>query len=101
MVSASVKLAPVAIWLTVLPASAPSMFTATGTEELVRRPRPSWPVVPTPHPKTFPSLVSINVALLPGAMAVTVLPASTPVISTATGTGRLVVELSPSWPKPL
>ena len=83
---------------TVLPASTPLVFTATGTELGVVLPSPSWPKVLNPHAATVPSEHSARLWTLPAATSTTVLPESTPLASTATGTRLGVLLPLPSWP---
>ena len=89
---------PEAIAITVLPESAPLISTATGVVLLVVVPLPSSPL---PQAKSFRSEVSATVYLLASAIAVTVLPESAPLVSTATGVMRLIVVPSPSCPAEL
>ena len=94
-VSTSVWELPEAIAVTVLPESAPLISTATGVVLLLVVPLPRYPL---PQAKSFPSEVSATVCWLPSAIAVTVLPESAPLVSTATGVMRLIVVPSPSCP---
>ena len=51
-----------------------------------------------PHAATVPSLHKARLWNAPVATATTVLPASTPLVSTAVGAERLVTSLLPNWP---
>src|SRR5688572_28775293 len=86
----------------VLPASAPLVLTAVGTERADDDPLPSLPQTSSaPHVVTVPSEASATLYLIPAAIAITVLPwsALTPLAEfTTTGTALEVVELFPSWP---
>ena len=60
--------------------------TATGARRVVAVPSPSWPPRLLPQPKSCPSEVRAKLWATPAVSAVTDLPASTPLIVTATGT---------------
>ena len=87
--------------MTVLPASTPEVFTAAGTRLPVVLLLPSWPEVLAPHAASVPSVHSTTVCITPAAMAMTVLPASTPAVFTSTGRELLIRVLLPSWPPSL
>ena len=70
---------------TVLPASTPVMSTDTGVDELSVEPLPSRPKALPPQAATVPSLHNASEWLDPTDTATTVLPDSTPAMSTATG----------------
>src|SRR2546422_994304 len=70
-------------------------MTSTGKKRLLVVPSPSWPTKPPPQHLTPPTLVSAQLWKSPAAIAVT--PLLRP--KTATGSNRLMVVPSPSWPE--
>ena len=82
--STRLKPPPAAMPMIVLPASTPVRSTATGTLLLVVLPLPNCPLELVPHAASVPSVHSARQWSLPAERASTVLPASTPVVSTAT-----------------
>src|SRR4029078_481882 len=92
---------PAATAVIVLPASTPVVLTATGTPLLALLLLPNWPLKFLPHAATVPSEHSTRVWPPPAAIDTTVLPESTPVVSTNTGTELLLLPLWPSSPLPL
>ena len=85
LVNAHVCHRPELIAMTVLRANTPAMSTATGTAEPRMDALPNCPSLLAPQQKTFPALVNAHVCLPPALTDATVLPASTPLASTATG----------------
>ena len=71
---------------TVLPASTPDRFTNTGTKLFTVLPLPSCPLELYPHPASTPSEHMTRQWPSPTDSEVMVLPASTPLMTTATGT---------------
>src|SRR4051794_38748919 len=82
--SATLWEVPAAKATTVLPASTPLVLTATGTRSPTVPSLPNWPTWLKPQPTTVPSEQSAKLNSRPAAMAVTVLPASAPLVLTAT-----------------
>ena len=76
-------------------------FTATGTRLCVEELLPNRPEPLFPQLYTIPSDANARLWLAPAATAVTVLPTSTPLVVTATGTRLVDIELLPNWPLPL
>jgi hypothetical protein len=68
---------------------------------LVVVPLPNCPSEFEPHAAKVPSAHNARLKLSPAATAVTVLPDSTPVRVTSTGTGLLDVLPLPNWPNVL
>ena len=89
---------PPASAVTVLPSSTPLRSTATGTKALLLVLLPNWPELLAPQAASVPSAHNAKLWLPPAAMAMTRLPASKPLVSTATGRVAVVVELLPNWP---
>ena len=90
--------APAASAVTVLPASTPLRFTATGTRRVVVVPSPNCPFSLLPHAARVPSEHKARLCRPPLATATTVLPANTPRWWVGSGT-VLSSELSiPNWP---
>jgi len=85
---------PAAIATTILVSGTPSPMTSTGVGESVV-PLPTWPASLRPQAYTLPSLVSASVWPPPTASATTVLPASTPVLGTNTGSECAAVSEEP------
>ena len=83
------------------PASTPASLTSTGTELLAVLLLPNWPLGLLPHAAKVPSEHTATVCNPPPAIAVTVLPASTPLRFTSTGIALSVVLLLPNWPASL
>ena len=74
--------------VTVLPASAPFVLTATGAgldQVVAVELLPSCPKALLPHVKTRPSEASATLWENPPEMALTILPESAPLVSTAVG----------------
>jgi len=88
---------PTLMALTVRPAKTPLVSTATGTSELAVLLLPIWPDQPSPQQKAWPPAMAQTLDE-PTLMAVTVRPAKTPLVSTATGTDDWAVLLLPSRP---
>ena len=88
---------PALIAVTVLPASGPAVFTATGVFESVVLLLPSCPLPLEPQQYALPSATA-HEWYSPAVMAVTILLASGPDVFTATGTVESVVLLFPSCP---
>ena len=83
-----------------MPASTPLCVTRTGTLVFVVLLLPSSPALLYPQAATVPSEHRARLWSPPAATETTVLPASTPLDVTRTGTLLLVVLLLPSCPNP-
>ena len=81
-----------------MPESDPVNGTATGTKLGVPLVLPSSPELLPPQAATVPSEHTATEKYCPAATPTTVLPASPPVMLTATGVALLVVLPIPSWP---